>query len=379
MCLGSVKAVSATLGNGAATAFARYQLLPEGVVCACAHILKPEVALVTRRFTQVLPCFVDKQLYVQWCAVQESNGAAALLEVAKDKVGKLTSDQKTVQLTAAVYASLLYHNNSKSQPNQAQAAPQFEEEEWQLARWGSNLGPYFLRPDSTDSIVGDTTTLRKCYLQTAGHYMPRMSKPLRWSMAHKELAILQQAEEVPGVVRAHEVCADLDPRKHVSHLILEYMPNYTLHHLQKEVLLVDEARLKRIAVGLCQALAGLHARDICHLNLRPRHIVLSKQGDDVKLVGFSHAMQLQEGEKMREPHQTAVVYMAPEAILAHTAASKRREPVPYSGQPADMWACGVILFDALTGMCPFTPDDVRGVDDSLVGITHAHRNWVSVH
>mmetsp|Transcript_36603 Transcript_36603/g.48059 ORF Transcript_36603/g.48059 Transcript_36603/m.48059 type:complete len:107 (+) Transcript_36603:1295-1615(+) len=89
-----------------------------------------------------------------------------------------------------------------------------------------------------------------------------------------------------------------------------------------------------------QALAYMHAKNICHRDMKPDNIIFNAKTGAVKVIDFGFACVSKE--KLRVFCGTPS-YMSPEIV------AKR----DYIGSAADLWACGVILFACLTGTVPF--------------------------
>lgn len=99
------------------------------------------------------------------------------------------------------------------------------------------------------------------------------------------------------------------------------------------------------------ALRGLHAaheRDIVHRDFSPSNILVSFEGE-VKLIDFGIAKAAHNKSQTRSGFiKGKVKYMSPEQTMG-----KRLDP------RSDVFAAGVVLYEALTGFVPFhAPDDV---------------------
>jgi serine/threonine protein kinase len=109
---------------------------------------------------------------------------------------------------------------------------------------------------------------------------------------------------------------------------------------------LDEAAVRRLGAAIADGMAAAHARTIVHRDLKPANIMLD--GDTPKIVDFGIATTLAEasarttGTRLGTP-----AYMAPEQLSGGVVAPC-----------VDVWALGVILFEAATGRLPF-----EGFDD----------------
>jgi serine/threonine protein kinase len=106
-----------------------------------------------------------------------------------------------------------------------------------------------------------------------------------------------------------------------------------------------EDAVAALAAGMFAAVAYLHERGIAHRDLKPSNVLLGPSGHPY-LLDFNLA------SRVADPWRLAgtLPYMAPEqlAVLAEVNASP-----PTDGRPGDVFACGVVLFELLTGRHPF--------------------------
>ncbi len=110
-------------------------------------------------------------------------------------------------------------------------------------------------------------------------------------------------------------------------------------------------RVARILTAVCDALAAAHAKKIVHRDLKPENVFLiARQGDPdfVKLVDFGISKMLDESSGGKGLTQTGAAmgtpyYMAPEQMSGRKDIDHR----------ADLYAVGVMLYQAVTGSYPF--------------------------
>jgi len=101
----------------------------------------------------------------------------------------------------------------------------------------------------------------------------------------------------------------------------------------------------RLADAVASALVAVHDHDIVHRDLKPSNVYVAK-GGRIKLIDFGIAASLQSPLKLTsvELVMGTPAYLSPERLLSAAPA-----------QPtADLYALGVLLFECLTGVRPFS-------------------------
>ncbi len=108
----------------------------------------------------------------------------------------------------------------------------------------------------------------------------------------------------------------------------------------------------RIMHGVVSGLAHAHQRGIIHRDLKPANILLRDDGQPL-LLDFNLAANLREGDPRSEGVGGTLPYMAPEQL----AALETGAPVDAR---ADVFGCGVLLFEMLTGQRPYPDVKAQG-------------------
>jgi hypothetical protein len=135
-----------------------------------------------------------------------------------------------------------------------------------------------------------------------------------------------------------------------SHVYItyEYVPGRTLREAMRSGELDDRATLE-VAAQICDALAHAHGRGIVHRDVKPSNVLLAETGTvDVRLLDFGLA-QMAEFDTLTALGDVpgTLAYISPERLRGHTATPG-----------ADVWAVGVLLWEALAGQHPFWEADL---------------------
>jgi uncharacterized protein (DUF2062 family) len=140
-------------------------------------------------------------------------------------------------------------------------------------------------------------------------------------------------------LRAHALARDA---RHV-YIVSEYVPGRTLREAMRAGQL-DDGRILEAAAQILEGLAHAHAHGVVHRDVKPANVLLVEgRTVSVKLFDFGLAL-LHEEESLTAIGDIpgTLAYMSPERLRGETA-----------GAAADVWAVGVLLWEALAGRHPF--------------------------
>jgi serine/threonine protein kinase len=140
----------------------------------------------------------------------------------------------------------------------------------------------------------------------------------------------------------------------VPYIVMEFLDGRDLGTLIQERGRIEPPALVQIVAQVCKALTKAHAMGIVHRDIKPDNIYICGHDEDepfVKLLDFGIA-------KTSGPNVAGVatrtgailgtpLYMSPEQIASGKTVDAR----------SDIWAMGVVVFEALTGTKPFVADD----------------------
>jgi serine/threonine-protein kinase len=134
----------------------------------------------------------------------------------------------------------------------------------------------------------------------------------------------------------------------IPYISMEFVRGVTLRYLLDQSGRLPYSAGLRLGRQLCAGLGAAHAVGVIHRDIKPENLILEQNGN-LKLMDFGIARpverlkpgQTQPGWIVGTPH-----YLAPEQL-------EGREP----DQRADIYACGVVLYEVFTGALPFTAEN----------------------
>ncbi|MBO3084179.1 Stk1 family PASTA domain-containing Ser/Thr kinase [Cellulomonas fengjieae] len=143
----------------------------------------------------------------------------------------------------------------------------------------------------------------------------------------------------PGLVGVYDQGVDGE----TSYLTMEYIDGINLrrHIGERGALTVDDAL--RIGERVLDALAAAHRVGLVHRDIKPENVLLATDGR-VKLADFGLARAVTEVTSTTTGTVLGTVaYLAPELVVRGVSDAR-----------TDVYACGILLFEMLTGRQPFT-------------------------
>jgi serine/threonine protein kinase/tetratricopeptide (TPR) repeat protein len=144
-----------------------------------------------------------------------------------------------------------------------------------------------------------------------------------------------------NVLRIHDL-GDIDGIKYIS---MNYVEGEDLSKIIRREGPLPTERVIEMAKQLCQALQAAHDEGVLHRDLKPQNVMVDRQGT-VYITDFGLARSVEmsgdlsltaTGDVMGTP-----LYMSPEQV--------KGQPLD---QRSDLYSLGLILYEMLTGHCPF--------------------------
>jgi DNA-binding SARP family transcriptional activator/WD40 repeat protein len=155
-------------------------------------------------------------------------------------------------------------------------------------------------------------------------------------------SLLQEAQAAarlnhPNVVSVYDV-GEIEGQPFI---VMELVEGQTLHDHRPE----SQAEMLAIVLEICVALEHAHAQGIVHRDLKPENVMLAPDGM-ARLMDFGLASRTVPAPGAPEGTAGTVYYLAPEVL----------QGAPSSPQ-SDLYALGVLLYELLAGVLPFTGED----------------------
>ncbi|XXX73603.1 protein kinase [Sorangium sp. So ce134] len=148
----------------------------------------------------------------------------------------------------------------------------------------------------------------------------------------------------------------------LSYIVMELLSGDDLYVLLERHGAIGQARAVRILSEVCEALAVAHEMGVVHRDLKPENIMVvpdptHPHGERVKVLDFGIAKILDTASSGDEPELNAdplsVVTRAGTFVGTPAYMSPEQCGLLSVDQRADLYTCGVLLFQLVTGRLPF--------------------------
>ena len=148
----------------------------------------------------------------------------------------------------------------------------------------------------------------------------------------------------PGIVTVYDV--DEDGETGLPFIAMEYVPGGSLLSLIRAERPIDPDQAFIIVVEIADALQVAHREGVVHRDIKPANIMVRQSDRAVKIADFGVARVTtseltQSGTSLGSP-----AYMSPEQIRGRSIDGR-----------SDLFALGVILYELLCGVRPFTAEE----------------------
>gem|GEM_PF-2212233 len=169
----------------------------------------------------------------------------------------------------------------------------------------------------------------------------RLEAAILGRLDHPNIVTLFDAGQIDGALQGQ------------SFLAMELVDGATLeHHMAKESRLAPR-RVVQLARQIVAALDHAHTRGVIHRDLKPANVIVTNAPD-----GTEHVKLLDFGVgKIVSPGRPLALVTGAGLVIGTPAYMAPEQPRGRSFPASDMYALGVMMFEALTGRLPFADDD----------------------
>jgi tRNA A-37 threonylcarbamoyl transferase component Bud32 len=143
-----------------------------------------------------------------------------------------------------------------------------------------------------------------------------------------------------------------------AYIVMEFVDGETLKAVMDRPERMTLARADEIMRGVLLALDNCHRLSVVHRDIKPSNIMLPADGG-VKLADFGIARIENSELTIVGTVMGTPPYMSPEQFTA-------RDPVDFH---SDIWSCGVLFYEMLTGSRPFTGNTMATIGQAVVNDT----------
>lgn len=158
----------------------------------------------------------------------------------------------------------------------------------------------------------------------------------------------------PNVVSVFDQGMDAE----VTYLVMEYVPGRTLRDIMREESPMPPHRALELLEQILIALSAAHAAHIIHRDVKPENVLITPDGK-VKVADFGLARAVSAATTATGGTLIGTVsYLAPEIVVNEGADAR-----------SDIYACGAMLYEMLTGVKPHT-----GESPIQVAYKHVHED-----
>lgn len=162
-----------------------------------------------------------------------------------------------------------------------------------------------------------------------------------------------------NIVRIHEVIGT----KTKIYIVMEYVSGGQLSDKMSYAKRFSEGDARKLFQQLIDAVDYCHNKGVYHRDLKPENLLLCGKGS-LKISDFGLSALRKPGDLLSTKCGSPS-YVAPELLVNKV----------YDGAAADVWSCGVILFELLAGNLPFDDSSLMSLYRKICRADYTFPKW----
>ncbi|KAI0564081.1 Serine/threonine protein kinase [Gracilaria domingensis] len=180
----------------------------------------------------------------------------------------------------------------------------------------------------------------------------------------KEIELLTTLRH-PNIIKGKEVMIS----KHKVFLVMEYADGGDVHSALQRRRRFTEGEARVLFRALMEALIYCHSKGVYHRDLKLENMLLTSSGG-MKVCDFGLA-------SVRDLHKNKTDLCSTIVGTEDFSCPEIRQSIPYKGEKADMWSCGVILFSLLAGRFPFEGNTPKELSQRVINCKYSIPRYFS--
>lgn len=153
----------------------------------------------------------------------------------------------------------------------------------------------------------------------------------------RELAILKELNHM-NIIRLEDIIGSRDA-SHEIFLVFQMADHDLRRYQHNHKYSLPRYRIKTIMLGLLKGVDYLHQHRIIHRDLKPENVLISKDGDNIKIADFGLSRTIHMPLRPYSKEILSMWYRSPEICMGYKNYSIG----------VDIWALGCIFFEIMVG------------------------------